>query len=202
MSKPLRLEPFGLTLPAVLRGLRIRVIADFGWGACEVPMYIVRLDIHDGGAGTHGWQCRFDKPFVFFSDSKTTAGRTPRGNPKTSLKAALAHLARVYSPKPLRERTVETQGKASHTGHVGIRLASRERRRGPNCVIREGYLEAFGPASGKFKRFYIGTNKTGSPERYLKQLQRALEYRRQSRADEARARAQRFERRRLEPGVA
>lgn len=65
----------------------------------EVPQYIHRIDTgKDESSGTHGWQVRYEKPYIFVSDTKD--GR--RRSPKLSLVEARMILAQMYEPPHVR----------------------------------------------------------------------------------------------------
>lgn len=65
----------------------------------EVPQYILRVDTgKDEKSGTHGWQVRYEKPYIFVPDTKD--GR--RRSPKLSLVEARMILAQMYEPPHVR----------------------------------------------------------------------------------------------------
>lgn len=65
----------------------------------EVPQYIVRIDNgKDTHSGTHGWQVRYEKPYVFVPDVKDGRRRSPR----LSLTEARMILAQMYEPAHVR----------------------------------------------------------------------------------------------------
>lgn len=126
-----------------------------GWQEFLVPKYIVRIDIEEPKQ-THGWQVRFNKPFVFFSDAAYPPPRSKVGTPASSLKAAIQHLATVWRPKAPHIQA-ERHNKAIPTGMAGVRVIwqSRAGRKVKSCSV-----EARGRDGALLGRYYAGTENT------------------------------------------
>ena len=138
-----------------------RLVYVKGWSAVfHVPRHIVRIDIDDPGkAGTHGWQVRYQKPSVMFSDAKNNDRRSPRA----SLADATRYLAAIYAGPRVLIRTTPTKRKKNLIQEAGIRLVERVNKK---KNITEMYLEAVSPTNKKAsKRFYVGTLSTVTNER-------------------------------------
>lgn len=136
---------------------KVRPVAVPGWRTFQVHPYIVRIDIDEPGyTGTHGWQLRYDKPFVFFSDRP--AKRRPLGSPATSLKRATTRLKEIYEGHRPRLRDTEFKSKGLHFGVPGLRCYSKKR---PTKNLTEWYMELSHPLkSHAAKRIYVGTDNT------------------------------------------
>ncbi|MBN9462264.1 MAG: hypothetical protein J0H00_13710 [Burkholderiales bacterium] len=127
----------------------------------------MRIDIDDGGAGTHGWQVRFRKPSRFFSDSYVdAAGRRRLGSPKASLARATEYLLSIYKPRP-RRLPREHRDKQQCTGMAGVRVVWRRHRnrRNAECVVRVDR-----PDGRPLRVLYVGTETTYSEARLHRML--------------------------------
>lgn len=139
-------------------------------GTLRVPRHIVRIDIDDGGAGTHGWQVRFRKPSRFFSDSYLDSrGRRRLGSPKASLARATEYLRTIYRPKPRKPRP-EHRDKAHPTGMAGVRVAWNRRpgRKFAECIVRADRVDGKPLAT-----FYVGTENTVTKYRLAQAIKNA-----------------------------
>lgn len=167
-------EPKNKQLPA---DFPMRIVHVPGWvRAFRTPRHIVRVDVNElGKAGTHGWQVRLKKPSKFFSDCHY--GNSKRGNPKASLEAAIDYLSSIYQGPRVLVRTEPTSRKKNPLLGSGVREAWKQSKK---KAVRELYIEASPPCHSRSpKRFYVGTENTISPERYLKALAKAREARAQ-----------------------
>lgn len=170
-----------MSAPRLPRGFPHRLATVPGWaGIFEVPRYIVRVDIDEfGRAGTHGWQVRYDKPWVFFGD--TAGGK--RRSPRVSLAAARRHLASCYKGPPTLIRTTPTRRKDNLIQEAGLRLVERRRR---GRTVSEFYIEAVSPSARiASRRVYVGTERTLSAERIADGLRKARVLRAQMVAEHA-----------------
>ena len=160
------------TLP---HGYPHRIVSIPGWATLfKCPRHIVRIDKNvPGFAGTHGWQVRYTKPSVFFSDDSVEAGRK---SPLHSLADASEYLAAVYNgPKTVRTRSKCLSSKKNLIQEVGLRLISRMHK-GRN--VMEHYIEVTSLQNDHTPdRVYVGTDNTLTEAR----LQAALEKARQLR---------------------
>jgi len=127
-----------------------------GWAVTFlVSRYIVRIDIDEPGlVGTHGWQVRYQKPFVLFSDSKGASRRSPR----QSLAEAMGHLALTYQGPRNLLRTTPTSRKKNEIQEAGLRLVVMSK---PHKTFDEFYIEAMSPTRARAaRRVYVGTENT------------------------------------------
>lgn len=142
-----------------------------GYGVIRVPRYIVRIDIDDGGAGTHGWQVRYARPWRLISDTQRGKPRSP----KTSLRDAKEYLATIFTGVKPRHRTIEDSRKRERTGMPGVRIVRRVHR-GRN--VAEVLIRVDAPQrSGGRKTIYVGTDNTVTKKRLAEAIRQAKEIR-------------------------
>lgn len=141
------------------------------WGDMMVPRHIVRIDIDDPGrAGTHGWQVRYQKPSVFFSDAKNGKRRSPR----TSLRAAIDCLLAIYRGPRRGVHRSERIRKRHPTGVPGVAFVRRRRPdRGFTEYLVRIQLGRHRQAGSVRRQIYLGTENTVSDARVRAALKKA-----------------------------
>ncbi|MEJ8859557.1 hypothetical protein WKW79_33700 [Variovorax robiniae] len=136
----------------------------------RVPRHIKRLDT---ASSTHGWQVHYKGHTKYFADS----GRSnPRGTPRSALGRASRYLAEIYSGRPSMLHPSEHINKIRPTGVPGVRVIHRLERKG---AMRVTYVEVYDPQKQlHVRRFYVGTDRTVTPQRLADKLKVAKAYRR------------------------
>ena len=140
-----------------------------GWaGTYNVPKFICRIDIDKlGCAGTHGWQVRYGKPYVFFGE--TVNGK--RISPRTALAKAKAYLIEIYAGPNIPIRTTPTKRKTNPIQEAGLRLIECMKNK---RTVKDYYVEAVPPSKRiRSCRIYVGTERTITPERLEAAIGRA-----------------------------
>jgi hypothetical protein len=125
-----------------------------------------------------GWQVRYgERPWRYFSDSKERPKReAAKGNPRTSLARAYAHLLSIYKAPQPRIRQRERKDKRHPTGVVGIRYVELPRGR---RNVSQYYVEVTPVKAGdRLRRFYVCTENTFSQEKLNSVWIKAIRYRR------------------------
>ncbi len=136
----------------------------------KVPEHIQRIDTRS----THGWQLRYGKPTVFFSDSKA-----PGGTPRAALKLAIAllrkRLSTLPAPTGLQRAASSSKQNDLPAGISGPILRQRPGRTAAECHFSVN-LPRF---DGKPLRrsVYIANQNTYSKQRYELALATAIELR-------------------------
>jgi len=139
----------------------------------RVPEHIQRIDTRS----THGWQLRYGKPTMFFSDSKA-----PGANPRASLKLAIAalrkRLASMPAPTGLQRAASSSKQNDLPAGISGPILRQRPGRSAPECHFSVN-LPRFGDKPLR-RSVYIANQNTYSKERYQEALDAAIALRKQA----------------------
>lgn len=158
-----------MELPENIKHLPLRNRDIPEYGQIQVPRYVVRIDIN-GKRQTHGWQVRFNRPWVFFNDDNY-------GGILKAFKEVVMYLSSVYHYRYLKRPSLENKNKAIPIGTRGVRLVKRKKK---NRTTEELYAEVCGLKHGDVPRLlYIGTSNTATAERMEAVVAKARKLRRQ-----------------------
>ena len=136
----------------------------------KVPEHIQRIDTRS----THGWQLRYGKPTLFFSDSKA-AGANPRGSLKLATDALRERLSTLQAPTGLQRAASTSKQNDLPAGISGPILRQRPGRAAPECHFSVN-LPRYGDKPLR-RSVYIANQNTYSKERYQEALETAIEMR-------------------------
>ena len=141
----------------------------------RVPEHIQRIDTRS----THGWQLRYGKPTLFFSDSKAP-GASARGALKMAVDALRERLSTLQAPTGLQRSASTSKQNDLPAGISGPILRQRPGRTTPECHFSVN-LPRYGDKPLR-RSVYIANQNTYSPERYTEALNAALDMRRTAEA--------------------
>ncbi len=140
----------------------------------QVPRHVQRIDTRS----THGWQLRYGKPSVFFSD------RLASGAAQALQRAVDALRQRMQNLPPangLQQAASRTKGNDLPPGISGPILRQRPDRPSPECHFSV-LLPRWG-AKPLRRSIYIANQNTYAPARYSEALARAIALRNQAVAE-------------------
>jgi len=146
----------------------------------RVPEHIQRIDTRS----THGWQLRYGKPTLFFSDSKAPGG-TPRASLKVAIGALRKRLASLPAPTGLQRAASSSKQNDLPAGISGPILRQRPGRAAAECHFSVN-LPRFN-AKPLRRSVYIANQNTYSKQRYQQALDAAIELRRDAEEEYQRA---------------
>ena len=133
----------------------------------RVPEHIQRIDTRS----THGWQLRYGKPTLFFSDSKAP-GAGARGALKLATDALRERLSTLQAPTGLQRAASSSKQNDLPAGISGPILRQRPGRTTPECHFSVN-LPRYGDKPLR-RSVYIANQNTYSKERYKEALAVAL----------------------------
>ncbi len=136
----------------------------------KVPEHIQRIDTRS----THGWQLRYGRPTLFFSDSKAP-GANPRGSLKSATDALRERLSTLEAPTGLQRAASTGKQNDLPAGISGPILRLRPGRAAPECHFSVN-LPRHGEKPLR-RSVYIANQNTYSKERYQAALDTAIEMR-------------------------
>lgn len=136
----------------------------------RVPEHIQRIDTRS----THGWQLRYGKPTMFFSDSKAEGGSS-RASLKMAVAALSKRLATLPAPTGLQRKASASKQNDLPAGISGPILRQRSGRSSPECHFSVN-LPRYGEKPLR-RSVYIANQNTYSKERYEEALAAAVELR-------------------------
>lgn len=139
----------------------------------RVPEHIQRIDTRS----THGWQLRYGKPTLFFSDSKAQGG-SPRAALKLAIAALRKRLIALPAPTGLQRAASASKQNDLPAGISGPILRQRPGRTAAECHFSVN-LPRF-DAKPLRRSVYIANQNTYSKERYEQALATAIELRKEA----------------------
>ena len=139
----------------------------------RVPEHIQRIDTRS----THGWQLRYGKPTLFYSDSKAE-GANPRASLKAATEALSERLLTLPAPTGLQRKASASKQNDLPAGISGPILRQRNGRSSPECHFSVN-LPRYGEKPLR-RSVYIANQNTYSKERFDEALAAALELRKEA----------------------
>jgi hypothetical protein len=139
----------------------------------RVPEHIQRIDTRS----THGWQLRYGKPTMFFSDSKAEGG-SPRAALKLAVAALSKRLSTLQAPTGLQRKASASKQNDLPAGISGPILRQRSGRSSPECHFSVN-LPRYGEKPLR-RSVYIANQNTYTKERYEEALAAAIELRKEA----------------------
>lgn len=139
----------------------------------RVPEHIQRIDTRS----THGWQLRYGKPTLFFSDSKAK-GASPRASLKLAVDALRERLSTLDAPTGLQRSASASKQNDLPAGISGPILRQRPGRAAPECHFSVN-LPRYGDKPLR-RSVYIANQNTYSKERYQEALDTAIALRQEA----------------------
>ena len=139
----------------------------------RVPEHIQRIDTRS----THGWQLRYGKPTMFFSDSKAP-GATPRASLKMAIAALRKRLTSLQAPTGLQRAASSSKQNDLPAGISGPILRQRPGRTAAECHFSVN-LPRFNDKPLR-RSVYIANQNTYSKQRYQEALDAAIELRKEA----------------------
>ena len=153
--------------------MQTRTVTIYTGVRIRVPEHIQRIDSHS----THGWQMRYGRPTLFFSDGQGS-GNGPRPALKRAVDALRQRIADLPAPTGLQRGTSPNKQNDLPVGISGPILRQRAGRSVPECHFSVN-LPRFGSKPLR-RSVYIANQNTYSPERYTDALNAALDLRRKA----------------------